>query len=136
MHTLKYEVGLSSGSGLPVSYNGPHRGPAADITIFQEVAKDMLINHGWVRLADGTYQGESDILIVPPRLFQDLTQIQQQFHRFLAHHQIIIENFFARMKSFSCLSSRWRNSFNLHEDVFHVIICSLTIDLLFRPLRQ
>lgn len=136
MHTLKYEVGLSSGSGLPVSYNGPHRGPAADITIFQEVTKDMLINHSWVGLADGTYQGESDILIVPPRPYQDLTQIQQQFHRFLAHHRIIIKNFFVRMKSFSCLSSHWRHSLHLHEDVFHVIICSLTIDLLFRPLRQ
>jgi hypothetical protein len=83
MHTLKYEVGLSSGSGLPVSYNGPHRGPAADITIFQEVAKDMLINHSWVGLADGTYQGESDILIVPPCPYQDLNRSNSSFIDFL-----------------------------------------------------
>jgi hypothetical protein len=133
--TLKYEVSISQ-AGLPVNYSGPWPGPEADITIFRHKLKPLMEANDWMGLADGTYQGEDQYLIVPPRPFRDLTPIQREFGYRLARIRGMVENFIARLKAFACLSLCWRHSLQKHRFVFFTILIFVAIDLRMNPLRR
>jgi len=51
---------------------------------------------GWLGLADGTYQGEPNYLIVPPRPYRHLTPQQRAFE--IAKVRGMVENFIGRPK--------------------------------------
>ena len=72
-HTLKYEIALSASSLLPVWVSGPFSCPDADISIFRNSLRNVMVENGCVGLADGTYQGELNLLAVPPRPYRNLT---------------------------------------------------------------
>ena len=133
--TLKYEVAISP-SGFPISWNGPFPGPTADISIFRSSLQGKMREHGWSGLADGTYQGEPDELVVPPRPFRHLDHLRRQEYRILSRHRVLVENFFARMKSFHCLAHTWRHPLVRHRTVFKVVLCCVSIDMHVHPLRR
>jgi len=64
--TFKYEVTLDLANGLPLFVSGPYAGPTADITVFWSHLKGVMITNGMIGLADGSYQGEGALLLVPP----------------------------------------------------------------------
>lgn len=135
--TLKYEVALSEQTGLPISVVGPFVGSTADITIFRSCLRNMMFYNNWTGIADGTYQGEPDFLLVPPRPFHGLTPEQRAFYHYLSQRRIVIENFFGRLKrTFHCLAIQWRHSILIHHLVFRVCVQILSIDLVWRPLRK
>ena len=136
MVTLKYEVAIDFISGLPVHYSGPVAGPSADIEVFRGKLKDVMRRKGWIGLADGSYQGEHDLLLVPLRPQHLLSPLEQLIIRFFLEKRVLIENLYFQVKSFKALSTRWRYHLLLHQLVFHVILNVITIDLKYHPLRQ
>jgi len=134
--TLKYEVAMSEKRRLSISYSGPFVGPTSDIEIFRSHLKGEMEENGWIGLADGTYQGEPAYLLVSPRPYKYLTPYQKELHRRLSKRRVLVENLIGRLKSFHCLSSRWRHSVLQHHIVFHVVLNVVCVDLSFRPLRK
>lgn len=135
-HTLKYEVTVSELDGVPLSIVGPVAGPTADIEIFRLKIREILKKKRWLGIADGSYQGDYKFLVVPPRPYKGLSSSQKKFHMKLSKRRVIVENFFARVKNFHCLCSRWRHNIFKHKWAFFVIINSISIDLEYRPLIQ
>jgi hypothetical protein len=135
-NTLKYEVAISEQSGLPISWSGPFPGPKSDIEIFRSALKQQMIDFDCIGLADGTYQGENDFLIVPPRNYRNDTPEQRIVRRQHSRRRIKVENFFWRMKVFKILKNTFRHSLAKHQNIFTVVINIISIDLHFRPLRR
>ncbi len=46
---------------IPIFYSSPYGGPTTDITIFRQSLKGQA---GVMGIADGTYQGKDDLLII------------------------------------------------------------------------
>jgi DDE superfamily endonuclease len=135
-NTLKYEVAISEDSGMPISFSGPFFGPTGDISIFRSKLKEQMIEAGYIGLADGTYQGEDDLLIIPPRPFHDLSSDEKQEAYLISKRRILVENLFFRVKVFKILSTRYRHNIFDHFDVFSVVLHIIKIDLKTRPLRK
>ncbi len=134
--TFKYEVAIDCQSGLPIYWSGPFSGPTADITVFRSGLKHFMVQHALVGLADGTYQGEHSLLLVPPRPYHGLTSLERMIHNLLSKKRVLIENLYSRMKGFEILSVRFRHGITQHQKVFKFVLSSITIDLNFRPLRK
>lgn len=161
--TLKYEVAIACGTHLPIHLNGPFCGPTADIKIFREELKGKMIKYGWYGFADGTYQGEKELLDVPPkkkkvvskkwatkkltekerdkslreivdRLLQSRDPKEKSIARQRAEKRAYVEIFFSRMKKFLILSNKFRHSLNKHKFVFRFVANLVSIDLHRRPL--
>jgi len=135
-HTLKYEVALSEKTGEPVSYSGPFVGCTGDITIFRTFLKQKMLDFGLQGLADGTYQGESDLLDVPPRPYSADTAEQRANRKVQSRRRVPVENFFSRMKHFKVLKHTYRHALCDHHEVFFVILSIVKMDLLQKPLRK
>ena len=133
--TLKYEVAVCAQTGVPIAFNGPFAGPTSDITIFRKKLKKTMILHGLLGLADGTYQGEGALLLVPPRPYSSLDPNMRDFYRRCARKRILSENLFSRTKSFAILSTKFRHDLSLHRSCFKFILNIICIDLEFYPLR-
>jgi hypothetical protein len=123
-------------SGLPISYSGPFCGATGDVTIFKEHLRHKMIERGYRGLADGTYQGQSDILTVPPRGYQGDTTNESETRTALSHRRIKVENFFGRMKKFRILANTYRHDLSDHHDVFNVVLQLTTLELISQPLRK
>jgi hypothetical protein len=104
--TLKYLVATTL-QGNPIFWAGPMAGPTADIVIFRRYLKSIMIQNSWIGIVDGTFQGESSLLLV--RLRRELTPHERNIYRLLNKRRVKIENFFARLKSFKCFSTSWRH---------------------------
>jgi hypothetical protein len=126
---LKYEVAISEKSGLPIHFSGPFVGSAADITNFRECLKHKMIAKNYFGLADGTYQGESELLTVPPRGFCHETPEQREACKPLARRRGKVENLFIRMKLFHILKNIFRHNIVDHFDVFNCVLCIVKIDM-------
>jgi hypothetical protein len=135
-NTLKYEVAICEESGLPISYSGPFSGPTADISIFRSSLLDRMVENDWYGLADGTYHGEGDRLLVPPRPYHGLSFFEKCVYSHLAKRRVIIENFLWRVKSFDCVNQRFRHESFLHHFIFHAVVNLVAIDVKFRPIRK
>jgi hypothetical protein len=135
-NTLKYEVAISEMSGLPISYSGPFCGATGDVTIFKNYLRERMIERGYRGLADGTYQGQSDVLTVPPHGYLGDTTDEAETRKALSHRRIKVENFFGRMKKFRILRDPFRHNLTDHHDVFNVILQLTTMELLSKPLRK
>ena len=127
---------ISEKTGLPISISGPFSGPTADIQIFHYKAKHMMVDHEFVGLADGTYQGEDNILIIPPCPYASLGVLEKEIHCAIVRRRVLIENLYSQLKVFACLHSCWRHHMSLHFLAFYVILCCVSIDLLYSPLRK
>jgi len=134
--TLKYEVAIDAKSGVPIYWSGPFTGATADITVFRSGLKGVMERNHLVGIADGTYQGEHSLLLVPPRPFISLTPLERELHLLLSRKRVLIENLYARLKAFQSLSIRFRNDLLLHRLVFFFVLSVITIDLKYRPLRK
>jgi hypothetical protein len=84
-NTVKYEVALSEKTGFPVHFSGPYSGATGDVSIFRDVLKQKMIEASYRGLADGTYQGEGDLLTVPPRGWRGDTEIKFNTRKALSH---------------------------------------------------
>lgn len=135
--TLKYEAAICEDSGFLVWVNGPFPGPTHDLTIFRSgLMAELDQHHDVTTIADGTYVGEPDYLITPPRPYRSLTPIELMRHHALSRRRILIENFFARLKSFSAMSDVWRHSHEKHKKCFHILCHILNVEFLLTPLRR
>jgi hypothetical protein len=136
MTTLKYEVAIDAKSGVPVFFSGPFAGPTADITVFRSSLREVMLHHGLVGVADGSYQGEPDLLLVPPRPFHGLGLVDRQMYAFLAVIRVRIENLYSRLKSFKVLSTKFRHDLSLHQFCFIFVLNVVCVELFYRPLRN
>ena len=128
-------MAICEATGHPCWSNGPFPGPTADITICRSHLLEVMDEIGCYGIADGGYQGESDYLIVPPCPYHNLSPAEQGYYHALSKRRVIIENFFGRLKLFTCLSVAWRHSLEKHKLVFHMLVSIISIDLEIKPLR-
>lgn len=133
--TLKYEVAVDEATHRPVHVSGPFAGPTGDITIFRGALKKLMEARGWLGLADGTYQGEQQLLDVPPRPYKNLTKKVRARCKRRAKRRCFVEIFFARMKKFRSLWEVWRHDLLKHRPVFLFVLNLVSMDLQRRPLR-
>ena len=135
MTTLKYEVAVDGRTGIPLFFSGPFAGPTADITVFRSSLKHFMEINNFLGLADGSYQGEPQLLLTPPRGRSDLSSDQLALSSLLSRYRVLIENLYARLKDFDILSTKFRSPLDRHRPVFSFILNCITVDLCEHPLR-
>jgi len=121
---------------MPISFSGPWCGATSDITIFRSLLKQKMLEFNVRGLADGTYQGEDDLLTVPPRGYKGDTDNERFIRRALSSRRIKVENFFGRMKKFKILRHVYRHDFSDHYDIFNVVLQITKMELVMKPLRS
>ena len=94
-----------------------------------------MIDNELLGIVDGTYQGEGSLLLVPPCPYNPENERVAAIHLILSQKRILIENFYARMKGFDVLTTKFRHDLALHKIVFLFILNILTVEVSLFPLR-
>ena len=131
-------MATGKGTGLFHWVCGPSPGSEHDLNMLYHYGLEHYLCASELVLADKGYQGHS-MCVVPYR-----------GHGYMKHHghhcakcnynfelssvRIIVERAFSRLKSFRCLSTRWRHALELHNYAFFFIaeLCNITNK--FQPL--
>lgn len=112
---VRYEVGVSLRKSEIVWVNGPFRcGSNPDITIFRRALKQRL-RRGERIMADKGYRGEPDCIDVPKD--DDPPALTRLKRRIGARHETV--NY--RLKTFRCLSEKFRHDLRKHQMFFHAV---------------
>jgi hypothetical protein len=120
---------------MPICFSGPWCGATGDVKIFKSVLRQQMLDFNYRGLADGTYQGQSDVLTVPPRGYHGDTDNEHSTRKALSSRRIKVENFFARLKKFKIVHDTYRHDFDDHFDIFNVVLQITTMELVTKPLR-
>ena len=95
--------------------NGPFPAGINDITVFREHGLKEKIPNGKKLIADNGYRGEKDRIATPSRYDSDELKI---FKRRARARQ---ESFNQRIKTFCCLSNRFKHPICKHKEVFEAV---------------
>ena len=132
-HCIKYEIGVDIEDGSLVWISGPVPGAVHDMKLARLFGiLDSIMDDEYI-LADKGYIGEWQI-VTPIKEAETL--LEQIFSHLLSSVRWIVENVLARIKSFKCLSTRWRHSIDLHFIVFFVVSEIVNLDMKNRPVRK
>ena len=112
---LNYEIGLRINRSQCVWINGPFPAGTPDINVFKKGLMAR-IPVGKKVIGDRGYRGVSEIISTQNYDF-DPREISEFKERALARH----ETFNKRIKTWDCLTTKWRQSHNLHKSTFEAI---------------
>lgn len=129
-HTLKYEIGVSTHTGLIVWIGGGVAGSTHDLTI----AKNELleVHSDRIFIGDKGYVGHERIL-TPFKTPKN--QSEELWNSIIGKLRISVEHVFGRIKVFHCLNVPWRHNILYHPIVFYVIANFVNFDLIFYPIK-
>lgn len=113
---LRYELGISISDSRLVWMNGPFKAGASDKAIFNyHGLKDKLEENGKMAIADGGYSGHPDVLSTPN--YHDSPGVKLFKSRALKRH----EHFNGIIKTFDCLTGRFRHDSDRFQQCFEAI---------------
>jgi hypothetical protein len=113
---LRYEIGISLKQSRVVWVNGPYRGGASDLQIYNEKLRQK-IRPGKLIIADGTYKGDH---CAPPDCMES-----PELQKFKSRARLRQETFNARLKTFQCLRNLFRHGMAKHKMAVEAICVTL-----------
>ena len=132
-HSLKYEVGVELSRGTFVWFYGGCPGSYNDLTILRQSSLLDRLEPGEFLLGDKIYVGEPQVLTA---FKAPQTEMERTINSVFYRHRIIVENSFARIKTFNFTHNEWRHDLKLHSLAFKVLLNVLNIDFETRPIRK
>lgn len=129
-HGLLYQVVVSLGKPFRIiSFEGPYKGAAADVSIFRATILPHLLE-GEKVMCDKGYIQEERCWCPPGGSYSDLTLQQKIDRRQVTSIRHLVERVICVLKSFGFLRRRWGSSFEDHE-LATMVIAKLTQLLLY-----
>lgn len=121
-------------SGKVFWHSGWVPGKIHDITLVRAFGLLEKIGPNERLIADKGYVGEPNKIITPFK--GELTDTQAEFNDTLNHIRVIVENVYAQVKSFKCMSVPWRHHLSHHKLAWTVILNLVNANLTEFPLRE
>lgn len=122
-HTLKTQV-VTSSKGDILEISPGHRGPRADIRIYEESAVHERYPHA-DKIADKAYQSQDHRELISPHKKPkggELTPEQRQENRTIAQKRIYVEHGIRRIKAFRILRQDYRLALGLFPMIAHAVV--------------
>jgi len=130
----KYQIIIDRFIGKAVSVLGPYHGSANDATILVDSGIMETVPNEMKILADRIYYKPNDEMF-QQRIYigyrrPKLTQQELDFNRSLAQERILIENFFARLKSYKNVFAKvWYHGPYKHSIIMYIAVSLVNIEI-------
>lgn len=131
-HGFLYQVVVSLGKPFRIlSFEGPFKGSAADVSIYRSTILPRLMNEEEVMTDRGYYQEET--CWCPPT-GKNLTQEDKIKRRHVTSIRHLNERVIGRVKMWGIMCRRWKHNWNLHMESAHVVSKLVQLELITDPL--
>jgi hypothetical protein len=118
---LSYQVVCSLGKPFRIlSFEGPFKGSAADVSIFRDTIVPLLKKKEKV-MCDKGYRVEERCWCPPSGQMKKLSTEGKNKRRKVTRIRHLIERVIGRLKSWGCLQKRWRSGYRFHKLCSNVI---------------
>ena len=132
-HGLVYQVVCSLGKPFRIlSFDGPFKGSAADVSIFRSTIVPLLKEKEKVMTDRGYYQ-EQTYCWSPPT-GKPLSESEKIERRKVTCIRHLNERVIGRVNNWGCMTRRWRHSWELHSECAQVVSRLTQLELHAFPL--
>jgi len=128
-------VGVDINSGKILYVGGSFPGSYHDMKIARLLDITNKISPLEIIMADKAYKGD-DKIITPFKRPEVIIEEQELFNSFVNQVRVVVENTFARVKAWKCLSMDWRHDLDKHKYVFMFICGAVNLDINIHPIRR
>lgn len=131
---LLYQVVVSLGKPFRIlSFDGPFKGSAADVTILRETIKPQLFSDELV-MCDKGYLQEEQCWCPPSGPIQSLSTRDKFGRRCVTRIRQLNERVIGRLKMWGMMRRKWNLSWRLHKSCAHVVSRLTQLELILFPL--
>lgn len=139
MHSVKYQIIVDAVLGTIQDVYGPYCGSTHDNKIysFWKMDTNFEFTQNEKLLGDKGYQGNNDILSPIKQLpNSELSKDEKQFNKIVGSVRCIVEQTFARVKKFHCISNIWRHPLSKHGLVFQLVCKIVNMEIQESKIRN
>jgi hypothetical protein len=134
-YCLVYQVVASLGKPFRIiSFEGPFKGSASDVSIFRDTIIPQLEPDEKVMTDRGYYQETERCWFPPVGPIQSLSREQKIKRREVTRIRQLNERVIGRLKFWGFFNRRWNYGFDFHELCAHVVARLTNLELMLFPL--
>lgn len=122
-HTMKTQV-VTDETGEILEMSAGHRGPKADITLYEESGVDEIYPNA-DQIGDKAYQSQDHPQLITPQKNPkggELTPEQREANRMIAQQRIAVEHGIRRIKAWRILREDYRLALGLFPMIAHAVV--------------